>query len=362
MSKVLPVVVSKFLSEMQKGQSLCIMTLPRVEIGLEPIDVLDKFTIYSRGEIDLHELNIVSYPLLEFERAEAARQRLEESGAKVFHLLGNSLAWYQSGLTRISLEHFNRYALIAFPCNVTSRQLFDATHKGHIDVIRAVSEYAERAVDLVRFEQCRLDLPDSLPGHAGTFDLASPYSAALFYFLEDNEAYIIAGQCVTHLVAVGIGLELEISPSVARIGSGEVGYLARRALAMFTEALESNSETDKFIRAISTLEFIAGRGEYVGMKRAKSEISAHIATTRQQYHALSSRFRDLTNESGIRTRIVHRGERLESIVPDADARRALFIELHGYIAKPIQDLIDMSDHDWLAVIEFRQRRRRELGV
>jgi len=369
-ARSVPPVAADFLHALEAGKALCVIPLPRVELGLEPLRVLENFQIYPRDEIDLQALNVVSYPLLEFERAEAARRKREKSGHKAFHIRGNALAWYQSGLTRISLEHFRRHALIAFPCDVTSEQLFAANHKQHIAMIRAASEYAERAIDLIRFEQCRLDLPDSLPGHAGTFDLASPYSAALFYFLSDNEAYIIAGQSVTHLIAVGIGLQLEAPPSIERIGNGEVGNLARRALAMFTEALESNSDTDKFVRSLSTLEFIAGGGEYVKMEGTKTAIAAHVAKTRGRYHEISQRFRELTSDKdpvtgdqkGIRTRIVHMGHRLESIVPDPAERQSLFRDLQGYIGKPIEDLIELSDGDWQSVVDFRQRRMREIGV
>jgi hypothetical protein len=50
------------------------------------------------------------------------------------------------------------------------------------------------------------------------------------------------------------------------------------------------------------------------------------------------------------------------MLPNARERRGLFTELHRYLAKPIQDLIEMSALDWPDVLEFRKQRKRHLGV
>ena len=317
MSYNLPKVVLDFLPQLEAGGILCLLPVPRVEIERE-IGLIGGYRLYPRGKIDMNGLRIVSSPQSE---AEEMQTKFEHDG----HFNSSQLSWKQSAMTGVAPSDFDKHALIVFASDMDMDMLFEGNHEDHRRLIADHAYDAERAMDTVRFDFCRMDLPATLPGRVGTLGIGSSFSTELFYSLGDHESYILGCENVTHLISCGLGLEFECSPSIQNIGNGEVGHIVRRALAMFSEALESNSETDKFVRAMSTMEFIAGGGEYLNMKKAKTNIGAHCASDKTDYLSICERFRRLTSISeegtglqlGYRTLIVHMGKRLEQIIENA---------------------------------------------
>jgi hypothetical protein len=367
-SSVVSKVVVDFMPQLEAGMTLCLLPVPRIKIENESI-LLDKFRLYPCGEIDLDSLRIVSYPKQEFEDIEA-KFKFEVDGRQVIQVQQPELTWYQSGATKITPADFNQHALIAFASDLKMDRIFEGNHEVHKKIIADHAYEAERAMDTVRFDFCRMDLPATLPGRVGTLGIGSSFSTELFYSLVDHESYILGCENVTHLISCGLGLEFESSPSIQNIGSGEVGHIVRRALAMFSEALESNSETDKFVRAMSAIEFIAGGGEYLNMKKVKTQIGAHCASDKADYLSICKKFHRLTSiteegtglQLGYRTLIVHMGKRLEQIIESTVERKKLFQELQHYISKSIDDLLQFSNDSWIVVEAYRSQRLAQLGV
>jgi hypothetical protein len=346
--------LSDFASELESGQKLCIMPVPRLCLHA-PSKRISDCNLYPAGMLDLDELRIVSYPAYEF--AEAKRKGYGD------------LAWIQSGATQIVPNDFRDCALVAFTALIDFPALFSGTHAYHKDVLREMSEYAERAMDLVRFNYCRLDLPDTLPGRVGTFGSDSPFSGALFYTMQDHEGYILGAELVTHRVSGGLGLELDRDAGPISIGRGEVGNIARRGLSLLSTAMEANSLTAKFTQCFFTLEFLAFPYDVKKMEVVKGQIATHLARDKAHYHAICEQLRSWTHcldaderQIGLRTNMVHLGERFESLVPNHIDQTRIFQKLQQYIGKTIHDLIGMSDQDWRAVRVFRETRRQALNL
>jgi type IV secretory pathway ATPase VirB11/archaellum biosynthesis ATPase len=101
---------------------------------------------------------------------------------------------------------------------------------------------------------------------------------------------------------------------------------------------------------MALLEFLAEPYEYLETKKVKAIIAGYVAQTQIQYDHLLERFRELTGKKdpttkrqvGYRTRVVHIGERLDTIVPDPTSRRALFEELDSYIRIVIDHMVKYS--------------------
>ena len=256
--------------------------------------------------------------------------------------------------------------MVAFPIVVNWERFLDGDHDFHKEVMRDASETAEEALDYIRFNYCRLDLPDSLPGRAGSFNDRSSFSSAIFYDGDNNESYMIGVEILTHLISCGIGLDIGHYDGGPHVARGEVGHIVRTALSHFGFAMEANSQTSKFVQAMSLLDYLSAPTRLMNMKDAKKEIAAHVARDEIQYRECLDRFQQLSGkkvgdlETGYRTLVVHLGERLENIIPDRGDRSLLFQELQRYIGKIIHDLINFSDRDWDHVETYRKERRREL--
>ena len=85
----------------------------------------------------------------------------------------------------------------------------------------------------------------------------------------------------------------------------------------------------------------------------------------RQYNALLDRFHAATGKKdsegrivGIRTRVVHKGERIETAVPDARDRQELFRELDGYLRVVIDHMIAHSEMSLEEYLDFRQATLR----
>lgn len=340
-------------SDVEERCKICVLPVPRLLLH-ERVLGLEGCYLYPAGAADSHALRIVSHP--EWELSEAQRKGYGQ------------LAWVQSGATRISYTDYEDITLIAFPFELNFDQFFDDSHDEHKALLQRAVERAETAMDLVRLNYCRFDLPNTLPGRSGTL-AEGPYTTALFYNPDDHESYIIGGEIVTHKISIGLGLELDDYSGEKYIGSGEVGGIVRTALSLMTAAMEANSLTTKFVQCMTLLEFLASPYSYQRMKNVKTDIALHVARDKASYLSICEHFKSLSSskneageESGLRTNIVHYGRKLEALVPSYNAQRELFRTLQRYIHCVMADFLKLSDEPWSMIEELRSRKRRELGI
>jgi hypothetical protein len=160
--------------------------------------------------------------------------------------------------------------------------------------------------------------------------------------------------------SVGIGLnqpEWQSFPS-----EGEVGKIVYHALTLYSTMLEANSDTQRFVQALSLLEFLAFPSDYKAFDDVKKVVARYIATDQGSYNRVLERFFELTGKKdpttgqivGFRTRIVHIGDRIESLVPNPKERRKLFAELDGYIRPVIDHMIEHSEIGFDEYTEIRK--------
>jgi hypothetical protein len=348
--------LTDFIDDLKKGACLCVMPVPRLFLE-DKLGSIEGFVFYPASTLDLDELRIVWVPADELEKTMA-------QGRGVVDAKGSDLEWLKCAASQLSLEHFQKFALVAFTSPINWQLFLSGDHSYHCNLLREMSEHAETALDLLRFDFCRLHLPDTLPGRAGTFDFDSPFTGALFYTLEDHESYIVGGQVITHHLVAGLGLEISAPPVITHIGRGEVGNVARRGLSLYSAAMESNSLTSKFVQCMSLLEFLAYPDDYMSMKKVKCEIAAHVANTATEYQMILDDVEWLTSlqdeqgkQIGLRTRIVHQGDRFETLIPDKQTQDTIFGRLERYIGKTLFDLVELSDQSWNAVEAFRKSRK-----
>ena len=190
-------------------------------------------------------------------------------------------------------------------------------------------------------------------------------SAALLYCHECRESRIVAGDAFSHIVTRGVGLSLEPLELNSFPKAGEVGHIVDHALFLYTEMIEANSATARFMQALALLEFLAFPDEYQKFEKVKKVIARYVAKNRQEYDRLLDRFYELTGKKdqesnrliGYRTRVVHMGDRIEDVVPDEQDQKELFTELDTYLRAVIDHMVAHSTLNFEDYLEARERLR-----
>lgn len=295
------------------AQQLVLMPVSRLLI--EVSQRIGNYALYPQGEVDFARLRPVpnrdlQCDLREGETEVSGLQRHRET---------------LTALTGFNIEAMSSCSIMAFLIELDWEEFLDANHRGDIKLLSRLNQMAEPLLDIIRYQFCRFDLPQSLPGRVGSWEGASPYWGALLYTPIDRESYLIAGPS-TCPTAVIQGLELEVNSPIdlEPPNGGEVASIASHALTLFRDVLEAASETHRFTRAMTLIEFLARPNSFIKMQKAKGKIACHAARNKEDYHVICGRFEELTGDEGLRTRIVHHGKFFEDILADENERRAIF--------------------------------------
>jgi len=336
-----------FAESLKAGRQLVLMPVSRLVLEV-PLRV-DSFILYPPASLDLSTLRPIPNQGIE---------SLDQSTGRMAIDLREAC----SDLTGFDVETLGVSSCIAFPADVKWDDFLTADHRADIDLIQHLAQIAEPVMDMIRFDFCRFDLPDTLPGRVGSWNGSGPYRGALLYNLADHESYLIAGSVSVATVVSGIGLDLEFGPSHSPPSShdGEVGAIARHGLSLFTDTLECGSQTHKFMRAMTLLEFLAWPNDFLRWQDAKKQIACHLASTRQGYDRLLERFKELSQ--GYRTLIVHHGKFIEEILPQQEERTKLLRELQSYASQVLEHMLQRTSLQWSEFLDFRKDLKRRIGV
>ncbi len=319
---------------------LAVLPMARVTFDL-PIVFPGRAAFYPRGFINLNELNVIP------------------NGAD-----SGSLREFCNAASGVDQGTVEDHSVIVFPVSLNWEKVWKTSYQDNLEIIRLLSEEADRlCLDIVRFRLCRLDLPDALPGRAGQLETNQMMAGALLYNAAKQEARLLGGAAFTHVVTAGLGLPLEPLAPEAFPQQGEVGNIVGRGLALYSDLLEVNNSTAKFIQALALLEFLAIPDGYAPFKKVSAIVRRYLTEDSQENSRLKERLNDLTGRKdpetnghiGYRTRIVHIGDRLRDLVPDAGGRRELFKELDSYIRPVIDHMIKHSAFDWNEYLDIRDR-------
>lgn len=217
-------------------------------------------------------------------------------------------------------------------------------------------------LNFVRYYSCKLEKHHAIPARAGQTKSDPAMSICLVYDPAKKASRIYGGAAFPFAFTGGIGVWLR-QPDWQRFpGDGEVGKIVYHALTLYATMLEASSDTIRFVQALSLLEFLAFPTDYKKMEEVKKVIARYVSSDQTAYDRVLERFKELTGkkdpttgvETGLRTRVVHIGDRIESLIPSPDSRRKLFAELDGYIRPVIDHMIQNSE---LGFDEYSQLRK-----
>lgn len=317
---------------------LVIMPLTKA-ISVRPIHYPNGITYYPPGTANLEGIDTVDTPS-------------EPTGA-----LPPTLA--QPFTT---LDNLSKHGLLIFPVALAPALIARADHDFHLELIRRLSEEVDKVcLNFVRYYTCTLDKPHSIPARAGQTDTDPAMSMCLVYDPEQKTSRIYGGAAFPFaFIGTGIWLKQPEWPNFP--GDGEVGHIVQHALSIYAINLEARSDTLRFVQSLSMLEFLAYPTEYKAFEEVKKVIARYIATDQSSYNRILERFFELTGKKdpetraiiGLRTRVVHIGDRIESLIPDPAQRRLLFAELDGYIRAVMDHMIQHSDIDFKEYVQIRK--------
>ena len=262
-----------------------------------------------------------------------------------------------------NLDNLRQHSLLVFPATLDSQLIAKADHDVHLDLIRRLSEEVDKVcLNFVRYYSCKLEKPHAIPARAGQTKSDPAMSICLVYDPAKKSSRLYGGAAFPFAFTGGFGIWLR-QPEWQRFpGEGEVGKTVYHALTLYATMLEAGSDTIRFVQALSLLEFLAFPTDYKAFEEVKKVIARYIATDQTTYNRVLERFYELTGKKdpltkaiiGLRTRVVHIGDRIESLIPSPKARRELFAELDGYI-RPVID--HMIQHSELGFDEYTEIRK-----
>jgi len=360
--------IENLFARIGEGECLCLLPIGRVHLKA-PILLTPKISLHPANSFSPETFRVVGWPKYDFDEMERRYGVDLGDGMRTVTVEGSDLNWFKSAATGIDLPEFFGSALIALSFVIDWNAFFDPTsHEAHLEMLGRAMAEAEAVFDLVRFERCNLSTPQTLPGRVGLLEGTS-FCSGLFYAPRDHESYIIGGEIVGHQLLKGIGLDLFGVGSVPIIGTGNVGYIARHGLRLFSEAMEAVTETSKFVQMMSLLEFLANPEDYISMQKVKGLIARHAARDRADYDAIIKDFFYLTSDktedkgknNGLRHNIVHCGKRLEDLTTTKQ-RADIFRRLERYAGVPLKDFIVHSNGNWAEIDGLRTQAGIRLGI
>lgn len=303
---------------------------------------IERFSISYKLKVE----NVVIYPsgMVDIDELFKLQVSLEDNSSKINKLKESTL--------------------IAFLAK--SQVEYPAQGINNLTLLNYAVTYTTPILDFIIFNYCNINNNSSLPSRVGQIETGESILLMFneFYFIHTR---IICERINTNTITLGNGLVINDEPNLLNAfpllnnDINEIGNVAIHALRMYTQILESNSNTEKFIQLMLIFEFIASPNKYEKFQNVKAKIISHIAKNNHQIHEISKDFKYYSsgnNGDGLRTQIFHKGKKIEQLM-DENKQKELFKKLHKYIFTCITDLLNNYNKNWEFIEEFRTRKRED---
>ena len=249
-------------------------------------------------------------------------------------LLDGNLSTAITALSGVQLSDFNVATAISFEITV---ELVDYPTPSRQDDERVLAEAvfrAEAVMDLIRFDYCRLDIPQYSPMMAGYIPTVNRIAVSV-YDEASGKQRLIAREPDCPIMIPGIGLELESAPSHSEIeaiiseqhADQSLGIRLRRLLRAFGQAFTASSDDQKILNLIFALDGLL-TPENCYSDKFKSAIGKWLGGNATHQASEHENFAKFYEE--VRNHLVHRGKSYEQLGRD---RKADLFYLQGVISR-----------------------------
>ena len=272
-------------------------------------------------------------------------------------------------------EDFFNSALIVFPVSIHKEQPFsNFTVEQKNQVLNSNLSKAEEILNIFKYIYCNLDKTSVLTQKAGYIN--NIYSGVLIYYPHLGMWDFLKEKYKVNKEFIGKGLIVELKEIkeildkhivILDRNCGEVGNITKHALQLYANIVEASSYTNKYVQALSLIEYLTNPFEFEKMQKLKGHVIAFSVDNKKTYHELSERFKFLTGlkdeqgiEIGIRTNIVHNGKLLEQMLNKPYEPEFMIKELQYYICNYLEACFESYKESWEKFIEKREKRKKEI--
>ncbi|VIF60129.1 Uncharacterised protein [Clostridioides difficile] len=240
--------------------------------------------------------------------------------------------------------------------------------------INTVLETAEDVMNVMRFIFCNWDKNSNLPQRAGY--IHNMISGFLLYFPTSDVYSYIFDKYVTQNYSLTNELYIDVDISIENLNkyslvlineSYEVASIIKHAFRIYSNILYMPTSTNKFMQAMSMIEYLANPFEYVKMQDVKTKIIPFSVDSKKKYHEICERFKQLTSlknehneQIGLRTCIVHNGKNLDQLISESYKIDMLLRELQMYVCNFINHIIIYTKYNWDKVVKSIEEKYNQI--
>ncbi|HUT88189.1 MAG TPA: hypothetical protein VMY37_01715 [Thermoguttaceae bacterium] len=259
----------------------------------------------------------------------------------------NNLAQAPVGPSGVAENDFLQHTVLEMPFESASLQLRRPTRKSDQKAIVEALEHADAALDGIRFDYCRLDVPRMSLGPPGYLPDKSMF-AVYFHDTELNQGRMIRYEPANPLSMPGCGLDLEgpiqPSPVDALICNthrpATLGVRLRRMLRMFCQSFVAPSDESKILTNLFAMDGCltpetSTSGDF------KKFVAISAAGGPSGYEAEYATFRQFYQE--VRNPLVHHGKTYGQLGRN---RRDDLFYLQGLIFRVLENLTKSATEDF----------------
>jgi hypothetical protein len=172
----------------------------------------------------------------------------------------NNLAEAFAGMSGVTENDFRQHTLLEMPFESPSFELWQPTRKNDQKVIAAALEHADAAVDGIRFNYCRLDVPQMSLGPAGYLPDKNMF-AVYFHDADQNQGRLIVHELANPISMPGLGLDLDavepspVDPLICNTyRPGTLGVRLQRLLRMYCQSFTAPSDEVKILGNVFAMD------------------------------------------------------------------------------------------------------------
>lgn len=325
-------IYNDYISSIEDNQAIAIV--PVKKFNLSEIYKINNVTIYPENSVNQAELNKNKYD-------------------EVF-------AQYET-------TFFNS-ALVVFPLNYKRKNMLGTMMPiEKNDLLNQIIGKAGDILNIFKYIYNNFDKTSKLPAPPGY--LTDIFSGILLYNIKESNSDFLIDKYRATNIPLGNVLHVDIQfdktlinkyMSIFNYNTGEIGHILKNAFRLFSNIVENNSKTNKFLLSMSLIEYLANPFEYEQMKKAKTFITSFNVKDKRAYHKMAERFKELTGlkvdgiEKGLRTNVVHIGKSLEELIDEDYKVDFLLREVQEYICNVINRLIIYYAEDWEEAIKLSE--------
>lgn len=239
-------------------------------------------------------------------------------------------------------------------------------------LIKKVLNQAEEIINVFRYIYSNLDKVSNLPQRAGY--IKGNLCGFLLFSIMMQGSTFISGKNYISSQTIGNSLNVNVTfmkPSIDDMffalyrNDTIISNIIKHALRLYSDILYLPTATDKFIQAMTLVDYLGNPFEYQKMQKNKTKIAPFSADSYSQYNFICERFKYLTSkkdeqgkEIGLRTNIIHNGKSLESLIFEGYKIDMVLRELQLYICNFINGILEYSSQNEWSYIEEKIEEKR----